>query len=74
MKIDQYEISNWFEFHVCLHEKSYRDGQKIIVCNSLVKLSLFILKTNMAKKIVISRYITTSITYKLCSWLKEDIS
>ena len=31
-------------------KKSYRDGRKTAVCNSLVKLCLFILKTNMAEK------------------------
>ena len=31
-------------------KKSYQDGRKTVVCNSLVKLCLFILKTNMAEK------------------------
>ena len=54
-------------------KKSHREGRKIIVCNSLVKLCQFILKTNMAEKRSI--YIlntllpvdssSTSITYNL---------
>ena len=31
-------------------KKLYRDGREILVCNSLVKFCLFILKANMAEK------------------------
>ena len=31
-------------------KKSYRDGQKIFACNSLVKFFYFILKTKTAEK------------------------
>ena len=61
-------------------KKSYWDGQKILVCNSLVKFCYFILKTNVSEKRSIEKQLlltgtfntllladssTTSITYKL---------
>ena len=61
-------------------KKSYREGRKVLVCNSLVKFCYFILKTNMAEKRSIEKQLlltgtlntllladssTTSITYKL---------
>ena len=61
-------------------KKSYREGRKVLVCNSLVKFCYFILKTNMAEKrsiekqlllagtlntLVLADSSATSITYKL---------
>ena len=60
-------------------KKSYWDGQKILVCNPLVKLCWFILKTNTAEKRSMEKQLltgilntllpvdssATSITYKL---------
>ena len=61
-------------------KKSYREGRKVLVCNSLVKFCYFILKTNMAEKRSIEKQLllagtlntllladssATSITYKL---------
>ena len=80
MKNDRYEISNRFEFYFCLYQKVILGRPEILVCNSLAKLSMFILKTNVEQKRSIEKQLlltgtsnillladssTTSITYKL---------
>ena len=80
MKNDCYEISNRFEFYFCLYQKVRSGRPEILVCNSLAKFSMFILKTNVEQKRSIEKQLlltgtlnillladssTASITYKL---------